>query len=673
VYDAAAQILSVSNLQETNEVISRFAYTYDAAGNRTSETREDGTLRVWAYDPTSQLISEQRTEGESWNTLTADQWSDMETFTWGLLPAGSGAGPITTFQYDPVGNRLVLDADGELTTSTYDAANRLITSEDASGITTYTFDANGNQCVVETPAGEITTYSWSFEDQLIQIEEPDDVVTTQAYAPVTRNADELRFTKETENGITQFIWDNQNIIREVDEINTIEAEYTLNPQPYGDLVSQRREDESTFYNFDALGSTQSLTDETGTVGNEYAYGAFGKILEQTGGTENPFTWVGELGYYQEADGRYLLRRREYEQAIARFLSEDPIGFDGGDENLYPYVANAPVNKVDPSGLEETCSLQSILPSTGNPRCPDQIPGAGQFFKVKGPQFLYVDLRTGHTSSGNNPTWGTSGAQASDMLQNVNDLLSNITDETQRGMLLQFKEYLEYLVANNINFRFLHANQETSSIRGMAGQEEKDFLFECSLDKLQSGLDMTNPANAQAVDYARAVHYGDRCAQLSIAADVSLNLLLSAGGPKFFAQRPQVPKANTRPNLTVMVRPQGASSIKPLTPCTSDLLTLGSAAGKGNLTKAGHSLSKHAAGIRSGSNAFANPKGNPTQINEQAQKLLGDILNDPAKTVKQRPGRPGEQLLQISRSDGSGVIYKWDGSNWVFSHFAENLF
>jgi hypothetical protein len=54
-------------------------------------------------------------------------------------------------------------------------------------------------------------------------------------------------------------------------------------------------------------------------------------------------------------------------------------------------------------------------------------------------------------------------------------------------------------------------------------------------------------------------------------------------------------------------------------------------------------------------------------------LLDDILNDPARMIKQRPGRPGEQLLQVFRPDGSGVIYKWDGSQWVFSHFAENLF
>jgi hypothetical protein len=44
------------------------------------------------------------------------------------------------------------------------------------------------------------------------------------------------------------------------------------------------------------------------------------------------------------------RARYYDPGVGRFISEDPIGFDGGDPNLYRYVGNSPINFTDPSGL-----------------------------------------------------------------------------------------------------------------------------------------------------------------------------------------------------------------------------------------------------------------------------------------------------------------------------------
>jgi RHS repeat-associated protein len=48
-------------------------------------------------------------------------------------------------------------------------------------------------------------------------------------------------------------------------------------------------------------------------------------------------------------GLYYYRARYYDSSIGRFVSEDPIGFDGRDANLYRYVGNSPVNYIDPSG------------------------------------------------------------------------------------------------------------------------------------------------------------------------------------------------------------------------------------------------------------------------------------------------------------------------------------
>ena len=79
------------------------------------------------------------------------------------------------------------------------------------------------------------------------------------------------------------------------------------------------------------------------------YYAFGLTVVGTGTTENPFRWVGRLGYYFDVDrAAYYLRARPYSPKLARFLSYDPIGVAGG-WNLFGYTGNRPLVMVDPGG------------------------------------------------------------------------------------------------------------------------------------------------------------------------------------------------------------------------------------------------------------------------------------------------------------------------------------
>ncbi|MEM7477857.1 MAG: RHS repeat-associated core domain-containing protein, partial [Planctomycetota bacterium] len=53
--------------------------------------------------------------------------------------------------------------------------------------------------------------------------------------------------------------------------------------------------------------------------------------------------------YDFDTGFYFNRARWYNPEIGRFISQDPIGFRGGDTNLYRYAGNSPQNGTDPSG------------------------------------------------------------------------------------------------------------------------------------------------------------------------------------------------------------------------------------------------------------------------------------------------------------------------------------
>jgi hypothetical protein len=60
-------------------------------------------------------------------------------------------------------------------------------------------------------------------------------------------------------------------------------------------------------------------------------------------------------------------QRDYDTFVGRWTTKDPIGFAGGDTNLYGYVFGDPVNLSDPSGLatfECTKPLKTLGPWGG---------------------------------------------------------------------------------------------------------------------------------------------------------------------------------------------------------------------------------------------------------------------------------------------------------------------
>ena len=161
--------------------------------------------------------------------------------------------------------------------------------------------------------------------------------------------------------VTNYIWDDENdsLLMETDENGDTTAVYTNEPDQHGRVISQHRDGETSYYHYDALGSTHALTDASENITDTYLYTSFGDPVTATDSTPNSFRYVGEFGYYFDvAFGTYYVRRRVYQPIIGRWLSEDPAGYIDGP-NRYSYVNNNPMNRVDPSGLFCGCSCTCL--------------------------------------------------------------------------------------------------------------------------------------------------------------------------------------------------------------------------------------------------------------------------------------------------------------------------
>jgi RHS repeat-associated protein len=89
----------------------------------------------------------------------------------------------------------------------------------------------------------------------------------------------------------------------------------------------------------------------------YTYEPFGATSSTGTPGGNTFTYTG-----REDDGTGLkyYRARYYHPGLQRFASEDPIGYAGGDVNLYAYVRNDPLNATDPTGHLANIIIGSAL-------------------------------------------------------------------------------------------------------------------------------------------------------------------------------------------------------------------------------------------------------------------------------------------------------------------------
>jgi RHS repeat-associated protein len=121
----------------------------------------------------------------------------------------------------------------------------------------------------------------------------------------------------------------------------------------GDGVFEQR----LYVQQDANFNVTSISDDTGTVVERYAYDPYGAVtyLDANWGVlgSSAYGWVylHQGGRYDSTGGLYHFRLRDYSSSLGRWLQNDPIGYVAGDLNLYRYVVGNPSTLVDPTGLQ----------------------------------------------------------------------------------------------------------------------------------------------------------------------------------------------------------------------------------------------------------------------------------------------------------------------------------
>ena len=309
-YDVAGNILHLVNYKPDNSVLSRFDYTYDTSGRRTSMTTLDDK-QTYGYDAVGQLTSVTYANGR-----------------------------VVQYVYDAAGNRVKTIDNGVETAYITNSLNQYVTV----GGATYAYDLDGNMTSM-SEGGITTTYTYSTENRLIGVATPSDSWTYKYDAVGNRIG-------TTHNGIARkYAIDPTglgNVAAEYDESGSLISQYS---RGFGLISQVSRAGQPEYYTFSGVGSTSELTNSLGVVVNTYSYDPFGESLGKNESVPNPFEFVGEAGVMNEGNGLEFMRQRFSLLAIGRFTSPAPLQLTAGDLNFYRYVFNNPVSYTDPSGLE----------------------------------------------------------------------------------------------------------------------------------------------------------------------------------------------------------------------------------------------------------------------------------------------------------------------------------
>ena len=295
------------------------SYRYDAVGNVIGVSRSNATQTACEYDANSRLlkvIHQAGTEVFAELSYSRDQV--------GNIISESGVRPLQS------------QLDEAPVPTTYNDLNQIVRR----GEEAYTYDADGNLT-------GIGMGRWQAKYDLDN--RPVEIVQDGRTRRMTYNGIGQRTLVDTGEGRRFYHHDARGkLLFETDQNGNLVASYLYR----GANLVARVDASGTvfFYHFDKTGNTLALSDQAGEVVAAYDYAPHGAVTNKFGEVDNPFTFVGEFGVFDDGYGLFYMRNRTYDALSGRFIQKDPLGFVEST-NLYTYVSNNPIQHIDPLGLK----------------------------------------------------------------------------------------------------------------------------------------------------------------------------------------------------------------------------------------------------------------------------------------------------------------------------------
>ena len=265
-----------------------------------------------------------------------------------------------------------LDATGNRDDSNYDVEARNLTSTD--GTYDYEYDGEGNRIKrTEISSGDYEEYEWDHRNRLVSIKWYDSgggsstQTITYSYDAFNRltqrsfDADGDGSGTATDTFFAGFDGLGATLEFDDDSASDLSHRYLWGPddQLLADEIvdSLTTEGEILWALADQVGTIRDIgtwndTSSEYEIANHRVYDSFGNLTDETNSSVDlAFGFTGR--WTDPTTGLTHHLNRWFDSSIGKWLSNDPIGFGGGDANVQRYVVNNPLQFVDNNGLDKS--------------------------------------------------------------------------------------------------------------------------------------------------------------------------------------------------------------------------------------------------------------------------------------------------------------------------------